>query len=151
VAAAFEGRARSFEGADLSPNMLSEARRKGLYRHLHEADIVDFLAAGNLEAGDRDLVTAGDVFIYVGDLEAVFAGVSRCLSDGGLFAFSVESVSDAPYRLRPSGRYAQSDAYIRSLAITHGFDIAAAEDVIVRLEREAPILGAVYVLQKSAA
>ena len=33
-----------------------------------------------------------DVFVYVGDLTAVFAGAARALRPGATFAFSVESV-----------------------------------------------------------
>jgi predicted TPR repeat methyltransferase len=35
-----------------------------------------------------DLVLAADVFIYAGDLVAVFQAVARLLRLGGLFAFS---------------------------------------------------------------
>jgi predicted TPR repeat methyltransferase len=64
-------------GVDLSPRMLEEARAKGRYSALHEADIADWLAG----AADAcfDLVIAADVFIYIGELEQVFRHCARVL------------------------------------------------------------------------
>jgi predicted TPR repeat methyltransferase len=61
-----------------------------------------------------DLVLAADVFIYVGALEPVFAGVARVMPPGGVFCFSVEACEEGPdLALRPSLRYAHSLAYIQ--------------------------------------
>ena len=54
---------------------------------------------------------AADVFIYVGELEPVFARLERAMGEG-VFCFSVESLEGdgAGVRLLPSLRYAHSAA-----------------------------------------
>ncbi len=83
------------------------------------------------------MLIAGDVFIYVGPLEASFAEAARALRPGGLFAFSVEAPSDDELRrpqpvLRDSGRWAHAAAYVRELAAAHGFHEERCEDVMIR-------------------
>jgi predicted TPR repeat methyltransferase len=127
-------------GVDLSSRMLDEARRKGRYAALHEGDVTGWLVAA--PAASFDLVMAADVFIYIGELDAVFAAVARTLRPGGRFAFSVETCADGDWQLRSSGRYAQSDTYIRSLARSAGLAIDARKAVMVRRGVE----GALFVL-----
>lgn len=114
------------DGVDLSGAMLEQARKLGVYTELVHADV-----AGYLQDAKRrdDLVLAADVFIYVGGLEPVFAGVARVLECGGQFCFTVEPAEGAErVQLLPSLRYAHSEAYIRELAQAHGFLV----DEIVR-------------------
>lgn len=122
--------ARSLVGIDLSARMLDEARRKACYTNLQQADIAGWLAG----APDAcvDLVIAADVFIYIGDLDRVFADVSRTLRPGGLFAFSVETAGQGRWQLLPSGRYAQSDAYIAELAARHGLALVSQQPAAIR-------------------
>lgn len=127
-------------GVDLSPRMLEVAAAKGCYQALHEADVVAWLQQGAPAA--FDLVVAADVFIYIGDLEEVFAGVRRVLRTGGLFAFSVEACRQGDYQLLETGRYAQSPAYVAALAARHGFTLRRGEPAGVR----AGIEGDLYLL-----
>ena len=94
---------------------------------------------------------AGDVFIYVGDLDPVFAGLQRCLAPDGLFVFSIERCEAAPYELRTSGRYAQSADYIHRLAPLHGFTVEIEEPITIRKEQDAAVEGALFVLSRNAA
>lgn len=100
--------ARALDGVDLSSAMLAKARALGLYRQLVHGDIVE-----HLRGTDRryELVVAADVFVYLGALEAVFAGVRRVLQPSGLFAFSVEATDEPRPMLRDSLRYAHGEAY----------------------------------------
>jgi SAM-dependent methyltransferase len=41
-----------------------------------------------------DVVVAGDVFVYVGKLDAVIPAARRALRPGGVLAFSIESAED---------------------------------------------------------
>ncbi len=148
VAEAFQGRIDIFHGADLSANMMAEARRKDLYAELHETELSNFLTTAGAEA--YDIVLAGDVFIYLGALEEVFGGVAKCLRPGGLFCFSIERAAEEDYELRPSGHYAQSLDYIRRLAAENGFTVHAEDAVAVRHENDVPIEGAAVVLEKTA-
>jgi len=81
----------SIVGVDGSPAMLREARRKSLrVRWVHQ-DLRE------LDLGIRaDVVTchfdALNHLVAPGDLAKAFAGVSRLLDDGGLFAFDMNTV-----------------------------------------------------------
>jgi predicted TPR repeat methyltransferase len=108
-------------GVDLSSGMLTEANRHGCYLTLHQADIAEWLDA--CPPLSFDLVTAADVFTYMGDLESIFRHVARVLRPDGLFAFSVEATVADDWCLMPSGRYAQSHAYVERLAANEGLEI----------------------------
>lgn len=108
-------------GVDVSSQMLERARSLERYDQLVHGDLIEHLRA----TADRyDLVVAADVFIYVGALDEVFAGVRRVIEDGGVFCFSVEQIEDdRDHALLPSLRYGHSSAYLRRLAGTHGFEV----------------------------
>ncbi|MEO7760284.1 MAG: tetratricopeptide repeat protein [Casimicrobiaceae bacterium] len=131
--------AAAIDGVDLSANMLEKAAGRHVYAELVHADIGEHLHA----TGQRyDLVVAGDVFIYIGDLSAIFAGVVRVLDAGGAFCFSAELVDDnEDFVLRSTLRYAQSERFIRRLAREHGFAIDRIDRRPVREDRHQPIAG----------
>jgi predicted TPR repeat methyltransferase len=104
--------------------MLERARATGAYAQLTRGDITVHLQRTETR---HDLVLAADVFIYVGELEAVFAGVHRVLAPGGTFCFSVELAhGQQGFELRPSLRYAHTEPYLLGLAERHGFALAHA-------------------------
>ncbi len=127
------------DGVDLSALMLEQARATGAYTELVHADIHDWLQ----RVQERfDLVLAADVFIYVGALETVFAGVARILKPGGVFAFTVEALDAGPdMQLMPSLRYAHSQGYVRRLAQVNGLTIHALERAPLREDQGQPIDG----------
>ncbi|WP_326533190.1 tetratricopeptide repeat protein [Pseudorhodoferax sp.] len=135
--------ARSLHGIDLSPTMLERARARGVYDTLEQADLVEHLQATPQRHG---LVTAADVFIYVGALDAVFAGVRRVLEPGGVFAFSVEQ-AEHDVVLRPSLRYAHGEAGLRALAAQHGLQVVQVQALALRQEQRQPIAGLVLCLR----
>ncbi|MES2191085.1 MAG: tetratricopeptide repeat protein [Pseudomonadota bacterium] len=127
------------DGVDLSAKMIEKAGALGVYGTLVQADL-----AGFLQGTDQryDMVLSADVFIYVGALEAVFAGAQRVLEPGGLFCFSVERAdSDVEYRLTRSQRYAHSLRYLKALAASHGFEVAKVVEHPIRAEQGRPIDG----------
>ena len=127
------------DGVDLSAAMLERAREKGVYASLAQADLADWLATA--EPG-YDLALAADVFIYVGALDKVFAGVARALRPGGVFCFSVEHAGDGEgLALRPSLRYAHALPYVQRLADAHGFSILRTERAPIREDQREPIPG----------
>src|SRR6185369_11169254 len=93
-------------GVDLSPKMIEEARKKGLYDRLAAADIEAFLA-GEQERSAQ-LIIAADVFAYIADFGEVCAATARVLSEGALFAFTVETHDGAGAIVGPKMRYAHS-------------------------------------------
>ena len=97
VGAAFRDLAGILDGVDLAPRMIETCRRRGIYDALQVSDVVDFLTAGG---PPYDLLLAADLFIYIGDLAAVFAAVRARSAPGGLFAFSVERLDQGGGRRR---------------------------------------------------
>ena len=75
----------------------------------------------------RSLAIAADVFVYIGDLAAVFAGARHALRQGGWLSFSIEASDGADFVLRPTRRYAHSAAYLERLARDHGFSVSSIE------------------------
>ncbi|WP_265516399.1 methyltransferase domain-containing protein [Nitratireductor luteus] len=142
-------RSASFiEGFDLSAEMLRKAEAKGLYDRLGQADLQTLSSLPR----ETDLVTAADVFMYLGALDRVIDMVAAHLSPGALFAFSVEK-HDGPgdLQLRPSRRYAHAPAYIARVIATAGFDLVSEETAVIRMDRGEPIEGLIVVARKAMA
>jgi predicted TPR repeat methyltransferase len=147
VAAAFADCVGAIDGIDVSTRMIEAAGRRGLYRDLEVADVATWLQRPASSTA-YDLVLAADVFIYVGRLEAVFAGVAAALRPGGLFAFSVEHADSGEVEIRSSGRFAHAPDYIETLAAAHGMVRRAMETADIRSERGVPIPGRLLVLER---
>lgn len=145
--ACFQSIANSLTGVDLSPLMIEKTRQRAIYKTLHQEDIVDVLERSE---NAYDLVVAADVFIYVGDLSAVFSGCKKALREGGMLVFSVESVDGQVYRLRASGRYGHSEGYILDMATANDFVISTVREITVRKEGNKPIPGQIFVLVKNS-
>ncbi len=122
---------KTLVGVDVSRKMLEQAKVLAIYDELACKDIIEFTKS---DTRNYDLVTSTDVFIYVGDLSAVFDSVYRRLNVGGYFAFSVEATNDGNYILTESGRYQHSKEYLEQLGRDNGFKIHAIEDCILRNE-----------------
>jgi predicted TPR repeat methyltransferase len=136
------------EGYDISAGMLRKARAKGVYDLLAKADLQQFSYAGR----KADLVTAADVFIYVGALEAVMTTIAGMLAGDGLFAFSVETLTgEGDFALQPSRRYAHSESYVRRLLADNGFSILSLATKPIRQDRREPVEGLVVVAGKAHA
>jgi predicted TPR repeat methyltransferase len=144
VGDALAGAVGRLVGVDLSGAMLERARRRSRYAELHAAEVGEWLRA--CDAARFDLVVSADVFIYIGALEDTFAEVARCLRPGGAFAFSVETVEAMDWQLRPTGRYAQSPAYVTRLAAQNAFAVARREPAVIRRG----IAGELYLLSARA-
>jgi predicted TPR repeat methyltransferase len=130
-------------GVDLSAAMLKKAAAKRIYDRLDKADLAKLALPG----GEKpDLVTAADVFMYVGALDGIFARVAAMLAPGGFFAFSVEKHDGPePMLLRPTRRFAHSEAYLRELLAANGFSILSLSSAIIRQDAGGPIEGLLVV------
>lgn len=132
------------EGVDISAAMLRKARARGVYDRLTKADLQSFAPA----AASADLVTAADVFMYVGALEAIFARVATTLVPGGLFAFSVErNDTPEPFRLRETRRYAHVQAYVEQAVDGSGLSLLSLAHEPIRRDRDEAVQGMVVVAQ----
>lgn len=148
IAAAFDGRIDRIYGVDLSAKMLERARSKGLYQELFLDDLTSFLENSENARDGYDLITAADLFVYIGDPSDVFANVHDRLRSKGLFAFTIENLESGTYKLLPTGRFAQSVDYVYELTKSHGFKLEIQDSIIVRNEPTGPIDGFVFVLVK---
>jgi predicted TPR repeat methyltransferase len=141
-------RVSHLSGVDLSPGMIAEARRKGVYDQLAVAELTAFLAECG---GPVDLVTAADVFVYCGALPPVFAAIAERLRPGGLLAFSIETdPANRDCVLRSSLRFAHSrQASLDALAAA-GFSVVSADVAMLREDRGEPIEGLVVLARRNA-
>ncbi|MCE1234757.1 MAG: methyltransferase domain-containing protein [Hyphomicrobiales bacterium] len=148
MARALAGRVERLEGCDLSPAMVAAARASDLYAEVEVGDVVERLSAR--EARSLDLVTAADVFCYLGDLGAVFAAAARALTADGVFAFSVEADGeDDTVRLGDSFRYAHGRGHLVRRAVEAGLVVAHLDRAALRRDRDADVGGFVVVFTKS--
>jgi predicted TPR repeat methyltransferase len=138
-------KASHLSGIDLSTAMIEKSRGTGLYDYLFASDIHDYLGQANTHF---DLVVAADVFIYVGELDKVFALLGKTMVDGGWLAFTVESSLDgSDVQLMPSLRYGHSDAYIQALAQRHSFVVHSKQDAPIRIHEGLPLMGHYWYLR----
>ena len=130
-------------GVDISENMVSEAKKLGIYDTLVVGDIVEKL---NASQDKFDLFVALDVLIYIGDAKSIFQAVQKSCKPDSLFVFSVEIQDGNGYALLKSSRYAHSDEYIMDQ--TNGlFDLVNSQNVRLRKEGENWIEGRVYIFR----
>jgi predicted TPR repeat methyltransferase len=143
--AAFRSLAGRLTGVDLSPAMIAKADEKGIYDETHVAKIEDFLSAAATEDAQYDLVLAADVFVYVGDLSPIFAGIRKVLTAAGLLAFTVETHAGDGAKLLPTLRFAHGENYLRQALNANGLAIQQLARTSVRSEKGVPVDGLVGV------
>ncbi len=144
---AFRAHAKVLTGVDLSPGMIAQAGARGIYGRLITGDLAEAMQD---EEESCDLVLAGDLFVYVGDLSDVFRAVARTLRSGGLFAFSLEQHDGAGFVLHSKVRFAHSLGYIRGLSESHGFTERHVREIAVRKSGADDVPGWIVVLQKAS-
>lgn len=137
---------RPVDGIDIAPKMLAKARERGIYRHLVAGDAATTLAAEPDLTGPYGLIVSADVFIYIGEISALFALLAERLSSGGALAFSVELHDGEGIAIRSTGRFSHSRSYIHALAEANGLTVLAEKSHPIRLEREEPIPGLLFLL-----
>ena len=145
----FRPLARELIGIDLAPAMLEKARERSVYDRLECADVTTTLLGS---PGAYDLIVAGDVLCYMGDLAEIFRAALAALRPSGLFALSVESHEGggSGWALLPTRRYAHSQQYIRDLAIEAGYEIVALQASVLRADQDRDINGLIVLLRRPA-
>jgi predicted TPR repeat methyltransferase len=138
--AAVAERATELLGVDLSPGMLEEARKKGCYTSLEEADLEAWL--DRAAPAGFDLLLALDVLIYLGDPGPLLQRAARSLAPGGLLVLTLETGERAtPFQLRPTGRYAHDPEALAEAAAPWGLRRIAGQTFPLRRERDVWIEG----------
>lgn len=139
--------AKSLAGVDLSAAMIEKAKARGVYDRLGVGDLVATL---NDNPGAFDLLTAADVFIYLGDLTPVLQAASKALRPGGRLAFTVEAGTGDRYHLHQKTlRYTHSEPYLHHIAKIHGLTEDLFAPVTLRVENDQPVAGYLLILRTS--
>jgi predicted TPR repeat methyltransferase len=141
----FKPLAKTLTGVDLSPKMLEIAAAKNIYDTLVESEIVAYLQ-NNTAA--FDLIIAGDVFVYIGDLTPIFTAAGTALRQQGLLVFNTEMTDNEDYTMNQSGRFSHQKKYLEQLARKQGFKLAYYQTVITREQQSDAVRGHLCVLQK---
>ncbi|NUP09437.1 MAG: tetratricopeptide repeat protein [Polyangiaceae bacterium] len=131
-------------GVDLSPNMLEKARAAGGYDELHADDLIGFLQG---RTDSFDLFVASDVLNYLGDLLETFQLVARRAASGALFVFSTEAGQVEGFHLDRTGRFSHGRAYVEATAASAGLDVVSCDERVLRLERDVPVHGHLFLLR----
>ncbi|HXE52530.1 MAG TPA: tetratricopeptide repeat protein [Tepidisphaeraceae bacterium] len=144
----FRPRAARLVGVDLSGGMLAKAKQRGVYDELQQRDVLEAMQSA---PGSFDLILAGDVLCYLGDLSAVFQAARAALKPGGLFAISVE-LNDAPgWSLKPARRYAHAFDYVQQTLLAGGFEIVRLQKTALRQDAGKDVNGVIAVARRPAA
>jgi len=132
-------------GVDLSPAMLAQARAKGLYDRLIEAEALAFLADEAKIKARYHLVLAADVFTYLDDLMPVLKAVAQVLASPGHLAFSVETHEGDGVILRETLRYAHGKAHVQAALAAAGLKPISLDFASTRAEKGVPVPGLIVV------
>ena len=128
-------------GVDLSAAMLAQARGKGLYDRVIEAEVQRYLTE-EAEIGARyHLVLAADVFMYFDNLEPVLKSAAQVLAPVGQLAFSVETHDGDGILLRETLRYAHGEAHVRRAVAAAGLKPVSLASASTRMEKGVPVPG----------
>jgi predicted TPR repeat methyltransferase len=141
---AFTEMAEHLVGIDLSGEMISKAREKGVYDELYVGSIIDVLRQADTSF---DLFICADTLVYFSKLEEIFQTVSGRAQPDALFVLSTESSDTDDIALRASGRYAHSRDYLLEVARSAGFELVAEETSNLRMEYADWIKGTNYILR----
>lgn len=141
----FRSYAASLTGVDLSENMLAIAADKNIYDELVTEDVSTYLSGKH---DIYDLILAGDVLVYFGELEDLIRQVASALKSGGYFAFNVEPSDEEDYMLTASGRFAHKKSYIDKLAQQCGMRSVCCEQIALRRQAGEAVSGYLCLWQK---
>ena len=122
--------------------MLEQARRRGLYDALHQAELTAFMDA---HPNHYDLVISADTLIY-------FGALGDALRPGGRLCFTVEALAEDAtddYRLCHHGRYAHSKCYVTTALGTVDLALVKIERALLRHEAGEPVAGWLVLARKA--
>ena len=128
-------------GVDLSAAMLAQARGKGLYDRLIEAEVQHYLTEEAKIGARYHLVLAADVFMYFDNLEPVLKSAAQVLAPVGQLAFSVETHDGDGILLRETLRYAHGEAHVQRAVAAAGLKPVSLASASTRTEKGVPVPG----------
>jgi len=128
-------------GVDLSTAMLAQARGKGLYDRVIEAEVQHYLTEEAKIGARYHLVLAADVFMYFDNLEPVLKSAAQVLAPVGQLAFSVETHDGDGILLRETLRYAHGQAHVQRAVAAAGLKPVSLASASTRMEKGVPVPG----------
>lgn len=143
---AFRSISGHMTGIDLSSGMIEKASKRNVYDTLITGDIIATLQ--DMQE-NFDLFLCADVFPYIGNIEPLFTTLRDHANKNAIFAFSTESHSGCGYLLRPTGRYAHAQDYLRNTSADYGFSVITMRTENLRKQKQAWIEGDLVVLRYS--
>lgn len=128
-------------GVDLSAAMLAQARGKGLYDRVIEAEVLHYLTEEAKIGARYHLVLAADVFMYFDNIEPVLKSAAQVLAPVGQLAFSVETHDGDGILLRETLRYAHGQAHVQQAVAAAGLKPVSLASASTRMEKGVPVPG----------
>jgi predicted TPR repeat methyltransferase len=138
-------------GIDLSEGMLAQARGRGLYDELHQAELTAYMQQHDAR---YDVIVSADTLVYFGALDEATRAAALALRPGGFLCFTVEALAEGEtpeYRLQHHGRYAHSRTYLEAMLGQAGFAVVKLDREVLRSEGGEPVGGWLVVAQKTSA
>jgi len=135
-------------GVDLSAAMLGQARAKGLYDRLIEAEVQRYLTEEAKIGAHHHLVLAADVFMYFDDLAPVLKAAAQVVAPAGQLAFTLETHDGDGVLLRETLRYAHGKAHVRRAMAAAGLKPVSLDSVSTRTEKGVPVPGLIAVAKR---
>jgi predicted TPR repeat methyltransferase len=138
-------KAKHLTGVDLAPAMIEKSKQTRLYDDLVASEVHDYLSSTEKQFG---LVVAADVFIYIGELDKLFALLKPRMPSGAWLAFTVELPTDgSQLQLMPSLRYGHSVQYVQTMAQRHNFQVVSEKQAPIRVHNGLPMMGQYWYMQ----
>jgi predicted TPR repeat methyltransferase len=136
-------------GVDVSTKMVAQAIKRNLYDRFHTVNLVDALA--HTPAEQYEVITACDVFNYVGALDQLIADAHKVLRAKGALFFTAESAGkgEADLTLQSTGRYAHNAAALEKICKAAGFTDVTTKTIPLRQENGVMMEGLLVVAQKA--
>ena len=125
--------------------MLKLAEARKIYDQLIEGDITSILSSS---AESYDMILAGDVLVYIGDLSQVMSAAANSLRKGGAFAFTIENHAGEGFLLHGDSRFSHSIQYIRDLATANGLRESSITPATIRINYGKGVSGSIIVFER---
>jgi predicted TPR repeat methyltransferase len=138
-------------GVDVSVKMIERAVPHGVYDKFHTVNLLDALAA--TPDALYHVISACDVFPFVGDLTQAVPNAFRIVRPDGYFVFSCERAeeSEADMVLRPAMRFAHKQSVVETLCQSAGFDEVDVLEAPLFAGTDGPVMGYIVIAHKAAA
>jgi predicted TPR repeat methyltransferase len=132
-------------GIDLAPLMIAKSKSRGIYDRLELGELVEVMKRIDQKF---DVIVAGDVLIYNGELAPIYEAAVARLRPGGRLIASFEAAAGDRFVLGTKTlRYSHSRPYLKRMADIFGFVEERIDDITVRKENQVPVKGYLVVLK----